>query len=114
MLIADHINLHGPNPLVGAMTAVGPRFVAMTDAYDPALRARACNAAARRARHRARTRASTSPFSGPSFETPAEIRAYRDARRRLVGMSTVPEVILARHCGLRVAAISVVTNWRPA
>jgi len=105
-VISDHINLNGPNPLVG--DSGDARFVPMVDAYDRELRARLRNAA---------TTASVALaegvymwFSGPSFETPAEIRMAKALGADLVGMSTVPEVILARRYGLRVAAISVVTN----
>jgi purine-nucleoside phosphorylase len=106
VLITDHINLAGPNPLTGE-TGDG-RFVPMNDAYDPRLR------------HRLKTVATQAGialhegvymwFAGPSFETPAEIRMARTLGADLVGMSTVPEVILARRFGLRVAAISTVTN----
>ena len=106
MLIADHINFSGRNPLIGEATDA--RFVNMTDAYDPGLR-RALTAAAA-------TEGIALPegvyawYSGPSFETPAEIRALRTLGADAVGMSTVPEVILARFLGLRVAAISTITN----
>ena len=106
--IADHINFAGTNPLVGSEGG-DRRFVPLTEAYDKALIARLHEAA----------RAEDIPlhegvymwFSGPSFETPAEIRAARILGADLVGMSTVPEVILARSCGLRCAAVSVVTNY---
>ena len=107
--IADHINLQGFNPLMGPNDdEVGPRFPSLRDAYDPELRA-GLHAAAREL---------GTPLhdgvylacSGPSFETPAEIRAFRTLGADAVGMSTVPEVILARHCGLRVAAVSAITN----
>ena len=105
--LSDHINYSGMDPLIGV--AADTRFVSMTNAYDPALRARM---------HRA-ARAAGVPlhegvymwFSGPSFETPAEICMARILGADLVGMSTVPEVILARHLGMRVAAVSMITNF---
>ncbi|TGD98573.1 purine-nucleoside phosphorylase [Methylobacterium nonmethylotrophicum] len=106
-LITDHINLSGMNPLYGEPSDA--RFVPMVDAYDPALRAasRAAAAASGIALHEG----VYAWFSGPSFETPAEIRMARTLGADLVGMSTVPEVILARFFGLRVAALSLVTNY---
>ncbi|MFQ6018102.1 MAG: purine-nucleoside phosphorylase [Kiloniellaceae bacterium] len=106
MLITDHINLGGPNPLLGAADA--SRFVDMTDAYDPELRARMLATA--EARGIALHQGVYMWFAGPSFETPAEIAAAGVLGADAVGMSTVPEVILARQCGLRVVAISVITN----
>lgn len=106
MLLSDHINFSGLNPLIGEATDA--RFVPMTAAHDPAMRAALREAAA--------TRGVALPegvyawYSGPSFETPAEIRAIRTLGADAVGMSTVPEVILARFLGLRVAAISTITN----
>jgi purine-nucleoside phosphorylase len=104
--ITDHINFSGMNPLIGEPSDA--RFVPMTDAYDAGLRQTMLEAA----------KSAGIPlhegvymwFSGPSFETPAEIRAARVLGADLVGMSTVPEVILARFYGLRVAGLSVVTN----
>ena len=107
--ITDHINMLGFNPLIGQNDdAVGPRFPSLRDAYDPELRARlhAAAAALGNELHDGVYLA----VAGPSFETPAEIRAFRTLGADLVGMSTVPEAIVARHCGLRVAAVSVVTN----
>jgi purine-nucleoside phosphorylase len=105
--ITDHINFSGMNPLIGH---IGPdRFVPLTKAYDEALLATLHEAA----RH-ADVELNEGVymwFSGPSFETPAEIRAARILGADLVGMSTVPEVILARRAGLRCAAVSVVTNY---
>jgi inosine/guanosine/xanthosine phosphorylase family protein len=101
--ISDHINLQGVNPLVGE-----PLFVPLRDAYDPALRAELHAAAESLGQHL--SEGVYLAVSGPSFETPAEIRAFRTLGADLVGMSTVPEVIVARHLGLRVAALSVVTN----
>jgi purine-nucleoside phosphorylase len=106
MLISDHLNLPQRSPLTGE--AGDGRFVAMTDAYDPALRAQARATAARRGM----------PLGegiyawvlGPQFETPAEIRMLRALGAQAVGMSTVPETILARHAGLRVLALSLITN----
>lgn len=106
VLIADHISVFGESPLIGRTGT--DRFVGMTDAYDPALRARF---------HAAAERLGMSLpegvyvwFTGPQFETPAEIRLAMLMGADLVGMSTVPETILARHAGLRVAALSNVTN----
>lgn len=106
VIVTDHIGFAGPNPLIGERADA--RFVPMTDAYDAGLRETLRQAA----------EAAGIPvregvymwFSGPSFETPAEVRVARLLGADLVGMSTVPEVILARFHGLRVAAISVVTN----
>jgi purine-nucleoside phosphorylase len=106
MLITDHINYSGFNPLIGEPT--DRRFVNMTDAYDPEMRADLQAAAA--AEGVAMAEGVYAWYSGPSFETPAEIRALRVLGADAVGMSTVPEVILARFFGLRVAAISTITN----
>jgi xanthosine phosphorylase len=108
-LIEDHINLLGQNPLAGPNdAAIGPRFPDMTEVYDRDLRARARAVAARlRIPLRAGVYLAT---LGPTFETPAEIRAFRALGAELVGMSTVPEAISARHCGLKVLGFSIVTN----
>lgn len=106
MLLSDHINLSGTNPLIGETSDA--RFVPMTDAHDAALRARLVAAA--RAENVPLAEGVYCWFSGPSFETPAEIRAARTLGADAVGMSTVPEIILARFLGLRCAAISVITN----
>lgn len=106
MLLSDHINFSGLNPLIGEPTDA--RFVPMGDAHDPGIRAAL--------RTSAEAVGVTLPegvyawYSGPSFETPAEIRAIRTLGGDAVGMSTVPEVILARFLGLSVAAISTITN----
>ena len=106
MLITDHINLSGMNPLIGEAGDHG--FVPMTGAYDDGLAAGLRRAAAEA---KVRLREGTYLwFSGPSFETPAEIRMAQRLGADAVGMSTVPEVILARRFGLRVAALSVITN----
>jgi len=106
MLIADHISFSGLNPLIGEPTDA--RFVPMGGAYDPGLRARLKEIAA--AEDILLREGTYAWYSGPSFETPAEIRAIRTLGADAVGMSTVPEVILARFLGLRVAAISAITN----
>lgn len=106
MLLSDHINFSGLNPLIGEPTDA--RFVPMGDAHDPAIRA-ALQAAAE-AEGIPLPQGVYAWYSGPSFETPAEIRAIRILGGDAVGMSTVPEVILARFLGLRVAAISTITN----
>ena len=109
MVIEDHINLMGMNPLIGPNDEqLGPRFFDMTEPYDPVLRQiaeKACGKAGVTLRHGVYV-----AVAGPSYETPAEIRAYRTLGADAVGMSTVPEVIAARHLGLRVLAISCLTN----
>jgi len=105
VLIRDHINLQGSNPLVGPNDdAVGPRFPDMTEAYDAGFRAIAREIAPDM------LEGVYAAVLGPSYETPAEIRYLRAIGADLVGMSTVPEVIVARHMGVRVLAISCVTN----
>jgi xanthosine phosphorylase len=109
MAITDHINLTGVNLLAGPNDdAIGPRFPSLRDAYDPSLlqwlRESARDVGVRLAE------GVYLAVSGPSFETPAEIRAFRVLGADAVGMSTVQETIVARHCGLRVAAVSVITN----
>jgi purine-nucleoside phosphorylase len=116
VLIADHINMMGWNPLVGPNEArfafekpdCGLRFFDMTEAYSKRLRTLAMQAA-----EQAGVVLEEGIYlavSGPSFETPAEIRAFRTMGATLVGMSTVPETIVARHMGIEVLGISCVTN----
>lgn len=107
MMIDDHINYSGLNPLIG--DTGDARFVSMVDAYDPQL----CDAMARAAEiEGVPLEAGVYMwFSGPSFETPAEIRMARRLGADAVGMSTVPDCILARRMGLRVAALSSITNY---
>lgn len=106
VLITDHINLSGMNPLIGETG--DRRFVSMTDAYDPCL----CERVRRAARRIELDLAEGvyAWFSGPSFETPAEIRMAQRLGADLAGMSTAPETILARRFGMKVVALSVVTN----
>jgi purine-nucleoside phosphorylase len=106
MLVADHINFPQRSPLVGATGS--ERFVGMVDAYDPALRAQALRIA--KAHGKALTEGVYAWAFGPQFETPAEIRMFAQLGADAVGMSTVPETILARHAGLRVLALSLITN----
>jgi purine-nucleoside phosphorylase len=106
MLLSDHLNHSGLNPLIGERTDA--RFVPMTDAHDRGLRAALKAAAAREGVDL--PEGVYAWYSGPSFETPAEIRMLKTLGADAVGMSTVPEVILARFLGLRVAAISTITN----
>lgn len=106
MMITDHINWSGMNPLIGEPTDA--RFVGMTSAYSPGLQARFRKVAS--AIGMDLQEGVYMWFSGPSFETPAEIRAAGILGADAVGMSTVPEVILARFLGLECAAFSVVTN----
>jgi inosine/guanosine/xanthosine phosphorylase family protein len=106
MLIADHINAPQRSPLVGE--AGNTRFVDMGAAYDPALRAHATQLAQRKG---VNLHAGTYLWAlGPQFETPAEIRMFAAWGADAVGMSTVPETILARHAGLRVMGLSLITN----
>lgn len=109
MLIADIVNLSGDNPLTGPnLDRLGPRFVSMTDALDADLRARA-RAAAERAGVTLREGVYLM-LAGPSYETRAELRMLRTLGADAVGMSTVPEVLVARHQGVRVLGFSLVTN----
>lgn len=108
MLLADHINFMGANPLRGAVKLGENRFVDLTRAYDAGLQ-RHLRAAAKKAGVALRVGIYLA-VSGPSYETPAEVRAFRRLGADAVGMSTVPEVIVARQLGLRVAALSCITN----
>lgn len=109
VLITDHVSLTGLSPLTGPNDErIGPRFPDMTEVYSPTLRARA---------HAAATRAGVNLkegvyfwFRGPMYETPAEIRMVRALGGSLVGMSTVPEAIAARHMGAEVLGVSLCTN----
>jgi homotetrameric cytidine deaminase len=107
--IADHVNLLGQNPLAGPNDAeVGPRFPDMSEVYDAVLRERA-----RKVGKKLGIPLASGIYLaalGPCFETPAEIRAFRALGADLVGMSTVPEAISARHAGMKVLGISIVTN----
>ena len=109
MIITDHINLSGANPLTGPNEdRLGPRFPDMSTAYHPALRALLAQTA-----ERLQIPMKEGVYvwlSGPSYETPAEIRFLRTVGVDAVGMSTVPEVIVASHMGVRVAGISCITN----
>jgi purine-nucleoside phosphorylase len=109
VLISDHINLQGSHPLIGPNDdSEGPRFPDMTEAYSPAYRAVAHQVA-----NELKIQLEEGVYAaltGPSYETPAEIRYLRTIGADLVGMSTVPEVIVANYLGMRVLAISCVTN----
>jgi xanthosine phosphorylase len=109
MAITDHINLTGTNVLIGPNDdSIGPRFPSMGNAYDPQLLVELRAAAAEHGI--ALAEGVYAGWSGPAFETAAEIRAIRILGGDAVGMSTVHETTVARHCGLRVAAISAITN----
>jgi purine-nucleoside phosphorylase len=109
MLVTDHINFTGNNPLIGPNAEdFGPRFPDMSKIYTPELCALAKRCAA--ALGIPLREGVYLGYSGPSFETPAEIRVFRSFGAGAVGMSTVPEAIVARHCGMRVLALSCVTN----
>jgi len=109
MLITDHINFLGLNPLTGANDeAFGPRFFGMSDAWDAALAAKV-RAAADEAGIPLHSGVYMA-FRGPSFETPAEIRMAQGWGADAVGMSSVPECLIARHCGLKVVGVSCITN----
>lgn len=109
VLVSDHLNLQCSSPLVGANEdALGPRFPDMSDAYDPGLRAAALEGAGRIGVPLAE--GVYAAWLGPAFETPAEIRMLRTLGADVVGMSLVPEVLAARHMGIRCVALSLVTN----
>jgi purine-nucleoside phosphorylase len=108
MVLTDHINFMGANPLRGPATGGVQRFVDLTDTYDKTLRGLLL-----RTGNMSKIKLQCGVYlavSGPSYETPAEIRAFAKLGADAVGMSTVPEAIAARQCGLNVAAISCVTN----
>lgn len=109
MLLTDHINFSGQNPLIGPnLDAFGPRFPDASDIYTAALREKILAAASgvgitlRQGVY--------AMYSGPNYETPAEIRMFRTLGADAVGMSTVPEALVACHCGMEVAGISCITN----
>lgn len=106
MLVTDHLNLPQRSPLVGESGS--ERFVGLADAYDPALRAQALERA--QALGHSLHQGVYAWFFGPHFETPAEIRMAQVLGADAVGMSTVPETIIARHIGMRVLALSLITN----
>ena len=109
MLITDHINLSGTNPLIGKNNSdFGPRFPDMSECYDPVLQQNARKAAQELGIDL--KEGVYIWFMGPSYETPAEIRMARALGADAVGMSTVPETIIAVHAGLKVMAISVISN----
>jgi len=110
MIIEDHINFSGFNPLIGPNDdSIGPRFPDMTDAYDPGLRTLLLQAARKAG---VAVKSGVYIFAmGPNFETAAEIRMYGKLGADAVGMSTVPECLAARHCGMKVAGVSIITNY---
>ncbi|WP_297436556.1 purine-nucleoside phosphorylase [uncultured Clostridium sp.] len=109
MIITDHINFAGANPLIGRnLNEFGTRFPDMSDAYDKALRSKVKKIASDLGMEL--REGVYAMFSGPTYETPAEIRMARTFGADAVGMSTVPEVIIAKHSGLQVVGISCMTN----
>lgn len=109
MAITDHINYMGFNPLAGANDDdFGPRFVGMTNAWDPELRIKLVQTA--RTHKIPLHEGVYVAFRGPTFETPAEIRMAKTMGAQAVGMSSVPDCIIARHCGMRVVGCSCITN----
>jgi purine-nucleoside phosphorylase len=108
MVLTDHINFMGANPLRGAAISDLPRFVDLTETYDKKLRELLFRSG--KISKLKLQRGVYLAVSGPSYETPAEIRAFAALGADAVGMSTVPEAIVARQCGLNVAAVSCITN----
>ena len=109
MLISDHINYSGANPLMGPnFDAFGPRFPDMSDLYTASLRAAIKEKAAEAGIPL--QEGVYAMYSGPNYETPAEIRMFRILGADTVGMSTVPEALVAGHCGMQVVGVSCVTN----
>jgi len=106
--ITDHINMQGCNPLVGMNDPIGPRFPSLMNAYNNDLRKIMHNCA--NANGITLHDGIYLATSGPSFETPAEINAFKKLGADVVGMSLVPEIIAARHCGLKCVALSIVVN----
>ena len=108
MVITDHINFFPEHPLRGKNFPTGPRFPDMHETYDPSL-IRLASQIAREKKIRLQYGVYMG-VQGPTFETPAEYRMYRAMGGDTVGMSTVPEVIVAHHCGIRVFGVSIVTD----
>src|SRR5450432_4072147 len=108
MVLTDHINFMGTNPLRGAHIPGLPRFVDLTETYDKKLRELLFRAG--KISKLKLQRGVYLAVSGPTYETPAEVRAYGTLGADAVGMSTVPEAVVARQCGLKVAGISCITN----
>ncbi len=109
MLISDHINLSGGNPLIGPnLDAFGPRFPDVSDLYTASLRKAILEAAGEAGI--SLQQGVYAMYSGPNYETPAEIRMFRTLGADTVGMSTVPEALVAGHCGMQVVGISCITN----
>jgi purine-nucleoside phosphorylase len=108
MVLTDHINCMGANPLRGTYVSGLPRFVDLTETYDKKLRELLFRAG--KISKLKLQRGVYMAVSGPSYETPAEIRAFAKLGADAIGMSTVPEAIVARQCGLNVSAVSCVTN----
>ena len=109
MLITDHINYSGANPLIGQnLPEFGPRFPDVSDLYSKALRRKVLDTAA--ASGIALQQGVYMMFSGPNYETPAEVRMARIVGADAVGMSTVPEALVAAQCGIRVVGVSCITN----
>ncbi len=109
MLISDHINFSGTNPLIGPnMDTFGPRFPDMSDLYTASLREKIKEKAQKAGI--SLQEGVYAMYSGPNYETPAEIRMFRTMGADTVGMSTVPEAIVAGHCGMQVVGISCITN----
>lgn len=110
MLITDHINMQPGNPLVGCNDdEFGPRFLALDNAYDRSMREKLLRVA-----HKENISLNQGVYIavlGPNYETAAEIRAFRILGADAVGMSTVPEVLVANHCGMKVAVIATITNF---
>jgi xanthosine phosphorylase len=110
MLINDHINLQASNPLIGPNDdEFGPRFYPLDEAYDAEMRQAFCSIAEKN-----KIKLSQGVYisvSGPHYETAAEIKAFKIWGADAVGMSTVPEVLVANHCGMKVAVISIITNY---
>ena len=109
MLISDHLNLSGDNPLIGEnLDAFGPRFPDMSDLYTASLRKTIKQIAA--SNGIPLQEGVYGMYSGPNYETPAEIRMFRVLGADVAGMSTVPEALVAGHCGMQVIGISCITN----
>ncbi len=110
MLITDHINMQPGNPLVGPNDdSFGPRFIPLDNAYDHSMREKLLMVAQKENIHL--NQGIYLAVLGPNYETAAEIRAFRVMGADAVGMSTVPEVLVANHCGMKVAVIATITNY---